>query len=285
MNRTASIVAKYCVLVFLATIVLHVHAESVEECRFWGKPYSRTFRLDAGYRIKLVQITDRGDGIGCRALVLSPKREIVTKVEDWSIKLYERNIDIDGDGQPDLVLESYSGGMHCCWTYWIIAPSKRPALRKEIENERGITFRDLKHNGNIIWLALDGNFDYFDDLCHACTVFPDLYLQLKGDNLIDMSPRYRAHYDHEIHAAQLKLRREHLEDFVAAKTEREMIEAGENIKPLVLTIVLEYLYSGRPQLAWKSLDNMWPPFDRDRIKGLILKTRAKGLLRYTEKPK
>ena len=234
--------------------------------------------------MRLTRIVPTED-IGCRAVVLTPNGKIIAKAEDWSINLYKKDLDIDGDGQPDLVLESYSGGAHCCWTYWLIAPSKHPALRKKIENERGIGFRDVKHDGNIIWLALDGSFDYFDDLCHACTVFPDVYLQLKGDKLVDVSSQYRFEYDHEINAARSKLKKEHLEDFIAAKTPEQMFEAGEDIKPLVLTVVLGYLYSGRERSAWKALDQMWPQFDRDRIKKLILKTRAEGILRYVDRSK
>lgn len=60
---------------------------------------------------------------------------------------------------------------------------------------------------------------------------------------------------------------------------------GDDVKPLVLTIALAYLYSGRDAQAWKSIDEMWPSFDRERIKSLILKTWAEGLLRYVDKPK
>jgi hypothetical protein len=60
-----------------------------------------------------------------------------------------------------------------------------------------------------------------------------------------------------------------------------MSNAAENVKPLVLTIVLAYLYSGREDQAWKALEEMWPRFDQQRIRKLIVETRAKGLLRYT----
>ena len=89
----------------------------------------------------------------------------------------------------------------------------------------------------------------------------------------------------EIKAARFKLIHEHLEDFIAARNEQQMYSAGSNVKPLVLTVVLAYLYSGRELQAWKALDEMWPRFDRQRIKRLILKTRAEGLLRYVDKPK
>jgi len=49
----------------------------------------------------------------------------------------------------------------------------------------------------------------------------------------------------------------------------------------VLTIVLNYLYSGREPQAWQALDEMWPPSDKERVRGLILERQARGLLAHT----
>jgi hypothetical protein len=44
-----------------------------------------------------------------------------------------------------------------------------------------------------------------------------------------------------------------------------------------LEIVWSYLYSGREQEAWSALADMWPPGDRDRIRGSILDARIHGI--------
>ncbi len=46
-------------------------------------------------------------------------------------------------------------------------------------------------------------------------------------------------------------------------------------------IVLAYLYSGREAQARQALQELWPPFDQERIWNLILETRHNGILRYT----
>jgi hypothetical protein len=51
--------------------------------------------------------------------------------------------------------------------------------------------------------------------------------------------------------------------------------------PLVLSIVLAEIYGGHEVEAWKLLDEMWPAFDRSRIRAEILEKRAKGVLKYT----
>jgi len=46
----------------------------------------------------------------------------------------------------------------------------------------------------------------------------------------------------------------------------------------VLEIFWSYLYSGREQAAWRSLAEMWPPADLDRIRAALLNARAHGIL-------
>ena len=271
---------------FVVLLMMGAHAfaqaDAGVECRFWDKPYARTFPLRGGYRLKMTRPVPTAE-IGCHAAVLSPRGETLFTDDEWDISIDQKDLDINHDGRADLVLRGYSGGAHCCWTYWIITPSKRPALQKKIENQAHVQFADFKQNGAITLVAQDGSFDYFDGLCHACSVFPDLYLRMEGDKIVDVSPEYRSRYDDEIKAARLKLIHEPLQDFIAARNDNQKANVAETVKPLVLTIALAYLYSGREEQAWKSLDEMWPRFDRQRIKKLILDTRAKGLLRYVEK--
>ena len=257
-------------------------AQKGVECRFWEKPYSRAFALSGGYKLNLTHLQPAKES-DCRAVVLSPTGKTVFESQEWDISLVVKDVDINGDGQPDLVLKGYSGGAHCCWTYWIISPAKRPALRKKIENARGIVFQKADRKGTFLWVTYDGRFDYFDGLCHACTVFPAVYLRMEGDSITDVSTQYRLRYDEDIQNARSDLTRAPLEKFIAASNEEQTRAAGDNVKALVLTIVLDYLYSGREQQAWKALDEMWPRFDRARIKTLILKTRAEGLSRYVDK--
>jgi len=49
------------------------------------------------------------------------------------------------------------------------------------------------------------------------------------------------------------------------------------VKAKVLEIVWSYLYSGREQEAWRSLADMWPALDVDRIRAAILNARARGI--------
>jgi hypothetical protein len=270
------------VLLLAAAATAFAQPDAGIECRFWSKPYARTFLLRGGYKLKMTHVEPVKE-IGCHAEVLSPKGETLFRDEEWDISLDQKDLDINRDGRADLVLRGYSGGSHCCWTYWIITPSMRPALQWKIENQAHVQFVDLNHDGTITLVAQEGGFDYFDGLCHACSVLPFLYFRIRGHALVDVSSDYRSRYDDEIKAARFKLIHEPLQHFIAARNEQELSNAAENVKPLVLTVVLAYLYSGREDQARKALEEMWPPFDQQRIRKLILETRTKGLLRYVGK--
>src|SRR6266851_2508052 len=45
----------------------------------------------------------------------------------------------------------------------------------------------------------------------------------------------------------------------------------------VLTVILEFLYGGRPEEAWKALGELWPSDDRERIRHTIINEYCGGL--------
>jgi len=49
------------------------------------------------------------------------------------------------------------------------------------------------------------------------------------------------------------------------------------VKSQALEVVWAYLYSAREKEAWQSLAEMWPAGDLERVRGEILKARARGI--------
>jgi hypothetical protein len=99
---------------------------------------------------------------------------------------------------------------------------------------------------------------------------PSVVLRLDAVGLHDVSAQFAEQYDTEIAAARVRIPQDDIGKF-------QMTDFGD-AKPVVLEIVLSYLYSGREAEAWQTLDEMWPATDRTRIKTLIVETRAAGLL-------
>ena len=118
----------------------------------------------AGFDWRIDSKIEVEPGTNCVATVRSASGRIVFRTSDWDISLESiSGKDVNGDGQPDIVFVGYSGGAHCCWTYWIVSLGTQPGLIKKIENERAAEFKPTGPNGRIEMWTLDGAFDYFDD--------------------------------------------------------------------------------------------------------------------------
>ncbi len=216
----------------------------------------------------------------CLLTVTSPEGKILFQDHDHGLQIDPiSGKDINGDSQPDLVVIAYSGGAHCCWTYSIYSLGLNPRLLTRIHNERDIAFVQQPTSHNVTMKTQDGRFDYFDGLCHACTVFPIVFLRLEGDSLKDVSAEFWPDYQKEIDAAEKLLTPEAIAKFRSSDGKSPEVS---DTKTTVLNIVFAYLYGGKPDQAWEELQKLWPTKDYDRIKALIIKTRGEG---FVNRPK
>lgn len=237
----------------------------------------------SGFTLRFTPLADAVTSVtgdGCRAQLFNSQHKLIFSAADWSFSIVLNGQDVNGDGSPDLVLEGYSGGAHCCWTYHVISLGLKPGLLVKFENERGAGFVMNKSTGKMEIHALDGAFDYFDEFAHAFSPFPDVYLRLEGRRLLDISQEHLLDYDKSIAKLKAEIPAKDLAVFLQAENRDEKI-GWENVSVHVVRIVQAYLYSGRKAQAHATLRKMWPPFDQDRIWKLILQTRRKGILRYT----
>lgn len=221
----------------------------------------------------------------CLFEVRSAVGKLVFSAEDHGLQILPiSGVNINGEGEPAAVVEGYTGGAHCCWNYWILSLGSRPQLLFHLYNERAANFVK-EQRGSVLIETMDGRFDYFDELSHAATPFPFLYFRLEGQQLVDVSAEFWSRYEAEITKAREQLSAEELSGFRSNWVKDKSGDPFEDTRAKVLTIVFAYLYGGRPAEAWQALSEMWPPGDRQRIKRLILKTRADGLAHRRENKK
>ncbi len=178
---------------------------------------------------------------------------------------------------------AFSGGAHCCWTYYFFSQGPRPALLTKFENNRDATFLEDEKTGRIYLQIEDGAFDYFDEVCHGCSPFPVVYLRLDGSNWVDISREYVSNYDEIIRDSQKALTPEERQRLKTLKEKPSDDEPVRDARYHALKIVFAYLYSGREEQAHQVLHDLWPPFDSERIWNLILETRHNDILCYTRK--
>ena len=280
------ITSRLCLAVAaLCACTLSVHAEAEKGC--YGARGSDTKSIN-GYTIISKAFPNQEKFIDeCMAVIKDAKGKTVFVTHDHAIEILPiSGEDINGDAQPEAIIEGYSGGAHCCWTYWIVSLEELPRVLVRIYNERNVSFRKIKEHPGVTLDTLDGRFDYFDDMCHACTPFPGVYLRLEGVHLVDVSSEFWTQYQKEIDRARGQLSSEELTNF---RTQWRKDQPGdrntfEDTRRKVLTIVLSYLYGGKPDEAWKALKEMWPPGDTARIEKLIVKTRGHGFVAWVQDP-
>ncbi len=110
-------------------------------------------------------------------------------------------------------------------------------------------------------------------------------LRFAHGRLLDVSYEFQLYFDHEIAGIRKQLDSEGLQDFKRtdgrispdAPLSAERLHRLRGVKARILEIVWGYLYSGREQEAWRTLAEMWPAADVDRIRAAIVSARARGI--------
>ncbi|MDH5505983.1 MAG: hypothetical protein OEZ02_02045, partial [Anaerolineae bacterium] len=97
------------------------------------------------------------------------------RIENASVRLYEESgTDITGEGNPDVIVFSSTGGAHCCYTFHVYDMGEYP--RKVMEaftKDCGGEFKDLEGDGVFEFITCDASFNYFTrQCCYACSPFP-----------------------------------------------------------------------------------------------------------------
>lgn len=102
--------------------------------------------------------------------------------------------DLDGDGEPEVVLDLYWGGAHCCWytqiyRYDATAQSYRPLVH--VWGNIGYTLADLSHDGRQELITRDDRFSYaFADF--ADSAWPVRILDYRAGKLVVVTTSYPA---------------------------------------------------------------------------------------------
>jgi hypothetical protein len=233
-----------------------------------------TLRLNRGTKTP----TDR-----CRAVVTSPKGKITITARDWALKVDKiSGTDINGDGKPEVVIDGYSGGERCCFTYTVVKLGASTQVLRSIASNSALNF-EKQDDGSVLIKGVDSSMDYFV-VPHPMAVIPQVYLKMQGDTLQDVSAQFQTQYDKLIDDAKSQLTPADLEKFRQSRYNDKMFTDQLPTVRRVLTIVVNYLYSGREEQAWKALDELWPASDQGRVKNLILERRARGLLKQLNEP-
>jgi len=163
-------------------------------------------------------------------------------------------VDITGEGHPDVIIETFTGGAHCCFS--TIVYDLGPALTKVLqtpESNCGGRFEDLDGDSVFEFVTCDDLFAYV--YCpYASSPAVQVILQYDpGRGYVPASPRFAYLYA-EVVAT-------HTEAAEAAQP-GELGEWDGTAKCAVLPLMLDYLYMGQADQAWDAFSRLYDYPDR-----------------------
>ena len=248
-----------------------------------------TENLWDGYKIDIAA-AQAGAPAQCRAVLKSADGKVLFEVAGAEALVNPiSGHDVNGDGKPDVVIETHRTAGQCCYTYSILTPGENPLLVRQITTTPPLAFEDRDNDGKVEISTHEFAFVGIEGLGESDSPRPLVVFRLRGNTLYNVSAAYWPEYQREVEAAKSSLSRTAQELLLGRNNnpggggkpkelspaeERELLGA----KGTVLTMVLNYLYGGKGEDAWKTIREMWTDRDKDRIRQAILLSRSRGVL-------
>jgi hypothetical protein len=282
-------------LVFLVTAASMASA-AVRNCSAGYGEYSQD--LPGGYTAKLSPAADDAHAGQCHAAITSTDQKIVFETYGYELAVNQiSGKDVNADEKPDAVIESHPQKGQCCWSYYIVSLGDPAGLLRQITTSVPLTFEDRLGDGKIEIWGRDNAFDGVENFPHADSPSPLVFFRMRGTDIYDVSSLFWSEYEREITQARDGLPRSVAEDLVKTENDDPNKPGGghgggegsgdprdpkeirlQQAKATILEIALDYLYAHHSMEAWKTISEMWPPLDRQRIRQVIVSTRMKGLM-------
>jgi hypothetical protein len=227
-------------------------------------PYKK--KLWDGYEISLGQSRDPEVEDKCTGAIYNSAGRVVFRTNGFNVVFDEEQTgkDFDGDGKPEVVFRTDTGGgMHCCWGYIIFSLSPKPHKLFEIAMEGRVDFEKDKDGKMVIWKRTAGPYGFTS---MARTPFAERVLRVTEGKLVDATPEFCG-----------KILSEESEDY----RDDQRLLTPENLKKLettgtgdwnnedtvsaLLSRALQYAFCRKFDEAMKELD-LWPEADRGKMK-------------------
>jgi hypothetical protein len=155
--------------------------------------------------------------------------------------------DITGAGKPNLVISDWTGGAHCCFTYYVfeLNDDAKEIGRINADNGDGCRFQD-EPDGKVDFVINDWTFAYWN-ASFAESPAPRIILRYQPGG-------YQVATDLMVTAIPAR------EEF------QQLVDKGRRIPPNdeggttseFWGTMLDLIYSGHADLAWRFCDEAWP---------------------------
>ena len=194
------------------------------------------------YLLRIVRDTALGDEI--IDIKLNGHRVFALRATD--VRFEQVGRDLNGDRVPDVVVQAFSGGMHCCSQATVLSLGDSLRRLGVIDGADGdITFDDVDNDGVPEVKVGDFRFAYWRDYAFAETAVPDVLLAWREGN-------YRPACD--------LMREDPPTAATLARRARELTAGWTEGDPpaAFYGYAVDLIYSGHPDVAWRFLNTAWP---------------------------
>ena len=163
--------------------------------------------------------------------------------------------DVNGDDYPEVVVETFSGGAHCCFGTQVYSLREAAVLiLQKPESNAGGYFEDLNGDYILEFVTYEDAFAYqYCPYAAGVGVKSMLTYDFEKDTYIPASPRFPEQYTEDIATHEQR----------ATAAPGEMGEwDGTNICA-ILPLALDYLYTGQPAKAQTEFASRYSGLDTD----------------------
>lgn len=202
----------------------------------------------------------------CTGAIYNSAGRVVFRTNGFSVVFDEEQTskDFDGDGKPEVVFRTDTGGgMHCCWGYIIYSLSPKPHKLFEIAMEGRVDFEKDRDGKMVIWKRTAGPYGFTSN---ARAPFAEKVLRVREGKLVDATPEFcgkiLSDESEDYQADQRLLTPENLKKLETTGTGDWN---NEEIVSALLSRALQYVFCRRFDEAMKELGS-WPEGDRRKMK-------------------
>jgi hypothetical protein len=192
-----------------------------------------------------------------------------------------------GLGVPVVAFQVKKSTAECCMEYKIYSLRTPAVFLRSIAGGEFFSAADTDLDGRVeIWTDDAASVSGFENfLLSELDFAPPVVLRFVRGRLLDVSSEFQPYFDRKIAEERAKLNPQDVSDFKSsdgklapsASVSPTRLFHLRGVKAKVLEIVWSYLYSGREEEAWHTLDDMWPAEDVDRIRDALLHAHARGI--------
>ena len=249
---------------FCISPVLHAQDKPNEiACySYQGKNDAYKKKLWDGYEISLGPSRD-ADAVEekCTAAIYSSAGHVVFRTNGFNVVFDEKltGQDFDGDGKPEVVFRTDTGGgNHCCWGYVIYSLSPKPHKLFEIAMEGRVDFEKDKDGKMVIWdrVSVPGAVG----TSMAARPFAAKVMRVKDAKLVDATPEFCGTKDE-------RLERGYLRPEDLKKLEGTGDQSSVDNEEIVSTLesrTAQHVFCHEYDEALKDI-NLWPPDKLDDV--------------------